>query len=142
MEVQFLGHAGFVIRAGGLQLLVDPWFHPAFLDSWVPSPPNSHLLEPTSADRYDAVYVSHRHEDHFDHRFLERLPRSTPVLCPKFRSKSLYRSWQAMGFTDVTLVDHGESVELAAELRVTVVLDTSHREDSALLVEDGGFRFL
>jgi UDP-MurNAc hydroxylase len=142
MEVEFLGHAGFVVECGGVSILIDPWFFPAFLRSWFPYPDNRFLLDEVAGRSFDAVYVSHVHEDHFDRRFLERLDRSTPVLCADYRSRSLLRAWKSLGFRDVTVLGHGDSLQLADGFEATLVLDSSHREDSGLLLEGDGVRFL
>src|SRR3954451_24859484 len=47
-----------------------------------------------------------------------------------------------MGFHDVVTLGHRESLELAPGLAVTMYLDTSHKEDSGLLVDVDGYRFL
>src|SRR5262249_19215686 len=93
-------------------------------------------------DRIDVVFVSHVHEDHFDQRALQGLPGHTPVLCADFPSRGLLRAWRALGFDDVTVLAHGETTELATGVNATVLCDTSHREDSALMIEAEGVRFL
>ena len=142
MNITYLGHAGFVIEAESVRLLVDPWFYPAFLDSWFPAPDNRFLIDEVTAQGYDAIFVSHAHEDHFDRRFLDTLARNIPVLCANFRSRGLTSAWRSLGFTDITTLDHGEQLTLAPGVVVTVLCDTSHREDSALMVEAEGSRFL
>ncbi len=141
-SIDYIGHAGFVVRHDEFRLLIDPWFHPAFLESWFPFPDNGHLLDPVAAGSYDALYVSHTHTDHFDRTLLRMLPRSLPVLCAAFRSRELLREMRDLGFSDITVLGHGESVPLSPGIQVTMLLDTSHKEDSALLVELDGFRFL
>ncbi|WP_250289969.1 Rieske 2Fe-2S domain-containing protein [Frankia sp. CiP1_Cm_nod1] len=141
-SIDYIGHAGFVVRHDEFRLLIDPWFHPAFLESWFPFPDNGHLLERVAAGSYDALYVSHTHTDHFDRALLRMLPRSLPVLCAAFRSRDLLREMRGLGFSDITVLGHGESVPLRPGLQATMLLDTSHKEDSALLVELDGFRFL
>ncbi len=86
IDIRYLGHAGFVVESGSTRILVDPWFYPAFLDSWFPAPDNRFLLEEVVSGRYDLIFVSHGHEDHFDRRVLEQIARDTPVLCANFRS--------------------------------------------------------
>ena len=142
MNITYLGHAGFVIEAGSTRILVDPWFYPAFLDSWFPAPDNRFLLEEVADLRFDLVFVSHGHEDHFDRTFLDRVARDTPVLCAKYLSRGLLSSWRALGFSDITLVDHGDSITVAPGVVATVLCDTSHREDSALMLDVDGFTFL
>lgn len=140
--ITHLGHAGFVVEHAGSRLLVDPWFHPAFLGSWFPYPDNRLLLDSVLGGSFDYLYVSHAHEDHLDAKLLARLDRSVTVIVPRYRSRVLQRSFKALGFDHVVSLDHRESYELAPGLRVTMYLDTSHKEDSGLLVDLDGFRFL
>lgn len=143
MDVQHLGHAGFIVSQGGYRLAIDPWFYPAFLESWFPWPDNRHLLD--EALRADAVYVTHAHEDHFDRQFLRQLDERTLIIVPGFRSRYLVREVRKLGFMNVEVLDHGEQLRLGptdGTLTVTALLDQSHKEDSAVLVQAGSFRFL
>ncbi|NUU20879.1 MAG: MBL fold metallo-hydrolase [Streptomycetaceae bacterium] len=142
-RIRSLGHAGYEIEHAGVRLLADPWFHPAFLGAWFPFPDNRHLLDRVVTGAYDLLYLSHAHEDHFDERTLELLDRDvTRVIVPRFRSKALVRKLAALGFRDVVALGHRESHRAADGFTVTMLLDTSHKEDSGLLVELDDFRFL
>lgn len=142
-SIRSLGHAGYEIVHAGVRLLVDPWFHPAFLASWFPFPDNRRLLDDVASRAYDVLYVSHTHEDHFDERTLELLDHdTTTVVVPAFRSKALVRRFTALGFREVIGLGHRERHEIAPDFVLTMLLDTSHKEDSGLLVELGGFTFL
>jgi UDP-MurNAc hydroxylase len=140
--VHYLGHAGFILEHEGTKLLIDPWFFPAFMQSWFPYPDNRVLLEEVRGCQFDYLYVSHLHQDHFDRRLLEMLDRSIKVLAPNYRSKSLVKKFRAIGYENIVALDHKQSHELAPGLTATMYLDTSHKEDSGLLVNMGGFRFL
>ena len=140
--IKYLGHAGFIVEHETTRILIDPWFFPAFLESWFPYPDNRHLLDEVWNSRFDFLYVSHTHEDHFDRKVLARLDRNTTVLCPRYRSKVLARYFRDAGFNDVIELGHQETIELPGGIRATMVLDTSHKEDSGLLLDLGGYRFL
>lgn len=141
-QVTYLGHAGFLVESAGTTVLMDPWFHSAFLHSWFPYPDNS-AIQPILAGRtFDYLYISHTHEDHFDTRFLETLDRSVTILAPNYRSRSMQKRFQALGFANILPLDHRQSHELAPGFTATMLLDTSHKEDSGLLLDMGGFRFL
>jgi UDP-MurNAc hydroxylase len=141
-QIEYLGHAGFVVTFAGTTVLIDPWFYPAFLGSWFPFPDNRFLAAPLAGRKIDYLYVSHTHEDHFDERFLRGLDRNVRVICPAYRSKALLRRFRALGFTRIKPLAHKQGVELAPGFRATVLLDTSHKEDSGLLLDMGGYRFL
>lgn len=142
VEITYLGHAGFVVEAGGTRILMDPWFHPAFLRSWFPFPDNRDLLDTVLGQRFDLLYISHTHEDHYDRRLLEMLDKDVTVLVPKYRSKALERGLRQLGFQDLVLLDHQASHPVTDGIVATMVLDTSHKEDSGLLLDIDGFRFL
>lgn len=141
-EITYLGHAGFVVEHAGTRVLIDPWFHPAFLQSWFPYPDNRHLLPEVVGADVDYLYLSHMHEDHFDRQVLAQLDRDVTVLVPRYRSKAQERALRELGFTDLVLLGHRESHELAPGMTATMLLDTSHKEDSGLLLDMGGLRFL
>src|SRR5262245_28711118 len=141
-RIEYLGHAGFIVEHAGVRVLMDPWFFPAFLGSWFPYPDNRFLLGRLTEARFDYLYISHLHEDHFDRRVLECLDKDIRVLCPAYRSRGLQRRLEALGFRDIVLLGHGQSAEIGSAGRATMFLDTSHKEDSGLLLDLGGFRFL
>jgi UDP-MurNAc hydroxylase len=140
--IRYLGHAGFMVEHAGLRVLMDPWFFPAFLGSWFPYPDNRALLGLVVDQPFDYLYVSHTHEDHFDERLLRSLDRSITLLLPKYRSSAMVRRFKALGFERVVALDHRQRYELAEGFAVTMYLDTSHKEDSGLLLDLNGFRFL
>jgi UDP-MurNAc hydroxylase len=140
--IDYLGHAGFAIEHARTRVLIDPWFYPAFLASWFPYPDNRHLLAPLREKRFDYLYISHTHEDHFDRRFLDGFDRDVTILCPAYRTKSLQKKFASLGFKRIALLGHGESLRLAPGFTATVVLDTGHKEDSGLLLDMDGLSFL
>jgi len=141
-SVQFLGHAGFIVRHRGVSVLIDPWFHSAFLASWFPYPDNRFLLPEIRAGRFDYLYISHAHEDHFDERVLQSLDRSIIVIAPSFRSEAMVERFRRLGFEKIVALGHKQSCELALGFVATMYLDTSHKEDSGLLLEMDAIRFL
>lgn len=141
MDITHLGHAGFIVGHEGFRLGIDPWFYPAFLQSWFPWPDNRQFLG--AALDVSCLYISHAHEDHLDRRFLSQLPdKAVPVIIPGFRSRYLEREVRALGLKTVIVLGHRQSLRLTRGMTVTMLIDQSHKEDSALLVEAGGTRFL
>jgi UDP-MurNAc hydroxylase len=139
--IQHLGHAGFKVSGAHGDLLMDPWFNPVFLEAWFPWPDNSVLKEHAYGNW---LYVSHHHEDHFDEKFLknwEALPYAR-IIVPKFRSRRMERLWKKLGARNLYVLGHGEQLEIGTGVTVTMLLDPSHKEDSALLVDHQGYRFL
>lgn len=120
VEVRFINNATVVIQArSGASVLCDPWFtEGAFLGSWFHWPP----LNPVAAEgaletRFDAIFVSHLHPDHFDRRFLSRYLKrhpGTPVLIPQFPHPWLERGLRQInaGTATVVGVDAFEGIDL------------------------------
>ncbi len=144
-EIQHIGHAGIKYTYGRVTLFMDPWFNPAFLKSWFPYPDNREF-EYTARNDADYIYISHAHEDHFDREFLKTIdPTFTTLIVPRFRSHYLLKELHQLGFAgpfSPLVLGHGESTILPGNIKLTMLIDRSHKEDSALLVEAGGHRFL
>jgi L-ascorbate metabolism protein UlaG (beta-lactamase superfamily) len=112
MRINFVRHATFVFESGGRRVMVDPMLAAAGAAVPVPDTPNQRrnplvdlpfgdegtlaLLEET-----DLVLVTHLHNDHWDGRARDLIPRQTPILCQ-------LEGWDeisASGFRQVTPVD-------------------------------------
>jgi L-ascorbate metabolism protein UlaG (beta-lactamase superfamily) len=112
MRIRFVRHATFVFEAGGQRVMVDPMLAPAGATDPVVNTPNQRrnplvdlpfgdegtlaLLEET-----DAVLVTHTHNDHWDGRARDLIPKQTPILCQP-------EDWgeiSAAGFRRVTPVE-------------------------------------
>ncbi|MBX4188435.1 MAG: MBL fold metallo-hydrolase, partial [Candidatus Doudnabacteria bacterium] len=143
MRIQYIGHAGFIVSLqSGIKILIDPFFHAAFLGSWFPYPCNDFFEEHCLKKyKFDYLYVSHCHEDHFDRKFLEKLDKKVTVLCPHFRSNALARKFRELGFKNIMEIGHQEARHFGT-FKATIYLDVSHKEDSGLLLEADGVRFL
>ena len=114
MKIHFIRHATFLFEMGGLRLLVDPMLGEAGAAPAVPNTPNqrpnplvglpfgdealSDLVENT-----DAVLVTHTHNDHWDERAQELIPKDTLVLCQPEDEAEI----SGAGFANVSAVDPG-----------------------------------
>src|SRR5918993_5155207 len=114
MRISFVRHATFMFESGGQRVMVDPMLAAAEATGPVANTPNQRrnplvdlpfgaegtlaLLEET-----DVVLVTHVHNDHWDDRARDLIPRHTPILCQP-------EDWDeisASGFRRVTPVDDG-----------------------------------
>lgn len=155
MRIQWFRSAtvGIYSRSGA-SVLCDPWLTDgAFLGSWYHFPPlEGHEFSEVLQKRWDAVYVSHLHADHFDRKFLTALARAQPecvVVIPSFAHKWLRRAVRNCGFSDdrVVELDSGTSYPVGD---ITVKVLTAdhcdpetcgisipcHREDTRLAALD------
>ncbi len=114
MKIHFLRHATFAFEMGALRVLVDPMLGEAGTAPAVPNTPNerpnplvglpfgdevlSDLIENT-----DAVLVTHTHNDHWDGRARDLIPKDRLVLCQPEDEARI----SGAGFANVSAVDPG-----------------------------------
>ncbi len=114
MKIHFVRHATFAFEIGGVRVLVDPMLAEAGTAPAVPNTPNvrqnplvdlpfedailSDLIEST-----DAVLVTHTHNDHWDGRARELIPKDRLVLCQPEDEARI----SGAGFANVSAVDPG-----------------------------------
>lgn len=114
MKIHFLRHATFLLETGGVRVLVDPMLAGAGTAPAVPNTPNGRpnpLVDlPVGEEELsdlvesaDAVLVTHTHDDHWDGRARELLPRDRLVLCQPEDEARI----SGAGFGNVSAVDPG-----------------------------------
>ena len=117
MKIEWFRSATVGIRSeAGSTILCDPWMTDgAFLGSWFHFPPlEGFEYEELLKRRWDAVYISHFHADHFDRKFVAELARNQPdcvAIIPRFAHNWLHRAVENCGFSGNRLitVESGES---------------------------------
>ncbi|MER5802822.1 Rieske 2Fe-2S domain-containing protein [Streptomyces mirabilis] len=144
MRITSLGHAGLLLETAAGRIVCDPWFNPAFYDSWIPFPDNSGIDPRQFADA-EYLYVSHLHRDHFDAKFLrEHMSKDTAVLLPDYPVPELRDELESLGFRNFIQTRNNEVVELDGGLRVLTNALTKPTKspvgDSGLVVDDGRVR--
>src|SRR5437660_3368038 len=91
MQVEFLGHAGFIISHGRFRVACDPCLSPlgAFHASWFQFLCN-HRLWHRDYRNLAAVVITHEHQDHLDANFLaDKLTPEIPIVVPRYPSQNL-----------------------------------------------------
>jgi UDP-MurNAc hydroxylase len=120
MQVEFLGHAGFIITTGKMRVACDPWLSPrgAFHASWFQFPCNHHLWERDYRD-LTAVVLTHEQQDHLDAAFLsQKIASGIPVIIPQHPSRSLWNKIRAACANPITEVKPGVDHQLGEGMRV------------------------
>lgn len=114
-SVTWIGHASFLLRIGGLSVLVDP-----VLSERIPgagrrlTPPGLDALPPV-----DVLLISHNHYDHLDAPTVRRLPSHVRVVVPG----GVGRWFRRRDFTAVTELDWWEAAAFGG---LTVDLVPAH----------------
>ena len=114
MKIHFVRHATFAFEMGGVRVLVDPMLGEAGTAPAVPNTPNERpnpLVDLPFGDEVlldlientDAVLVTHTHNDHWDERARELIPKDRLVLCQPEDEARI----SGAGFANVSAVDPG-----------------------------------
>ena len=113
--------------ASGSSLLCDPWLNDgALLGSWFHWPP----LEGDEHDnvlsmKWDAVYITHLHGDHYDRRFMSKLAKvqpNTKVVIADFAHSWLSDSLENIGFRGRIIRTPAHSmIEVAPGISITAI---------------------
>lgn len=116
MRLGYLGHASWLLEAGGLRLITDPvlseTYHDGVFEVYPRRSIDLHALDPT------VIVVTHRHPDHFDVPTLHRLGARFPDARVITSDPLIVETARAFGFTDVQRVGEGAVVELGEGLRM------------------------
>lgn len=145
-SLEYIGHSGLAVRHAGKLLLCDPWMSRkgTYNASWFQYPQYEGDLEALTTP--DAVYISHEHPDHYDPEFMERVPRSVPVLTGRAHKKRLVSRLRRLGFKTIVELDNFEAFELATGFTVRISTPTyncpPHWFDSCALLTLGEHKVL
>ena len=104
MKVQWYRSATVgIFSQAGTSILCDPWITDgAFIGSWFHWPPlQGFEFDELVTRKWDAIYISHFHADHFDRKLVAAIARSSPdtrVFLPNYPNKWLLRAVINCGF--------------------------------------------
>ncbi len=94
-------HAGYVFECGGTSIAFDPIVENPFSRNCYPFPDVRFDHAKIRALRFDAVFISHFHDDHCSLDSLDYLDRDTPIYLYCIFDE-LFDMIRALGFTTVT----------------------------------------
>jgi UDP-MurNAc hydroxylase len=104
MKIQWYRSATVgIFSKSGTSILCDPWITDgAFIGSWFHWPPlEGFEFDELASRKWDALYISHFHADHFDRKLVAKIARNQPstiVLIPLYENKWLKRAVENCGF--------------------------------------------
>ncbi len=79
LKISRILHAGYVFEHGGARIAFDPIFENPFSTNCHAFPDVRFDTEQIRRERFDAVFISHFHDDHCSFDSLNLLDRSTPI---------------------------------------------------------------
>jgi UDP-MurNAc hydroxylase len=144
IDLSYIGHAGWLVRADNFKAIFDPWFNPSgtFMNSWHQFPDNYHLLDDSIFSNLDFLYISHAHNDHCDEWTLQKIEKTTIVLIPNFKDKMLRNKLKNIGFTNIKEIDEGEVLNFKGIKVELIIEDGFNDRDSAIILDDGKNKIL
>ena len=150
VQITYLGHAGFCVETDEVVVVMDPWLSSegAFDSAWFQFPRNHDLapqvlekLADSTRERF--VYISHEHQDHFDHNFLALLnSRELTFLVPRFQRAALRTAIGELQPKRLIACSHGQRVPIPGGQVTLYLEDSGLNRDSAIFVRLGGESFL
>ncbi|HEV8242532.1 MAG TPA: MBL fold metallo-hydrolase [Nitrospirales bacterium] len=132
MQLEFLGHAGFIITQGGIRVACDPWLSPlgAYHAAWFQFPCNHHLGE-RDYRNLSAVVLTGEHPDHLDASFLsKKLSPDTPLIMPRHASRTFWNSVRQACANPIIEVKTGADHTVGDGLRVLFTADDTSDSQS------------
>jgi L-ascorbate metabolism protein UlaG (beta-lactamase superfamily) len=125
-----VGHSCHLIELSGQRWLTDPWFFdPAF-----GALEHATALAVEEVGPIDAIFISHRHPDHFDPEALRRLSRDARIYLPDSR---LLEPLAQLGFSDARLSRDWQSLS-AGPVRVSFVPAVHDVPQHSLVLQGDG----
>ena len=118
-EILFVNHSSLLLKYFNKKsetqyLLLDPWHTKPAFGSWLP---NFHqYVNPTYIAALGSkltILISHAHDDHCDDELLGIFDKDTRIVTANFKSGSVKRRIEALGFTNVLeCTDEGLQIDL------------------------------
>lgn len=143
MELTLVGHASFLVEAGPVRLLSDPWYvGAAFNESWSLHPQPE--VPDDLFDRITHLWISHEHPDHLSIPTLRSIPEERraqiTLLYQRHWSGTVFEWISSLGFGRAVELRHGEEHDLGGGVQVR--LFQVRHEDAALAVHHEGATLL
>jgi beta-lactamase family protein len=136
MELCHLGHASWLVRAGGLRILFDPLLDDIHHGGVLEVRPRRTLH--AEALEADFIVVSHRHPDHFDVASLRRLAALDADSVVLTSDELVEKAARRVGFRRVARVAARERVELEGVRLLTTPSRAQDPEWGMLIASDDG----
>jgi L-ascorbate metabolism protein UlaG (beta-lactamase superfamily) len=146
VTLNWLGQAGFIIRAGARRLIIDPYLSDTLAAKYkgtatpherIERPP----IQPTELGRIDLVLTTHHHTDHMDPGTLAPLAQSHPNLRFVVPRASQSEAFKRIGAANDRLIPMGAGEQIEPWPGLSIVALRAAHETLETDIE-GNHRFL
>lgn len=133
-------HAGYLFEEGGTRIAFDPVFETPFSGNCFAFPEVAFDVDQVRRQKFDAVFISHYHDDHCSFASLDLLDRATPVyiFCVHPEMLDLLRE---LGFRDVYELRLNSSIQIG-QFKITPWRALDADVDSIFHIEVSGLNIL
>lgn len=140
LEISRILHAGYLFKVGDRQIVFDPIFENPFSRNCYAYPPVQFDERGVRAQKFDAVFISHFHDDHCSMVSLDWIDRDTPIYlyCEFDELRALLRQ---LGFKTVHALEVDQSVHIGA-FEITPLLALDPEIDTLFHVRVGEINIL
>jgi hypothetical protein len=140
LKVSRILHAGYLFEAKGTRILCDPIFESPFSRNCFAFPGIEFDIAALRQERFDAVFISHYHDDHLSFESLDLIDRATPIFLFCIHSQ-MFEMLRELGFRHVHSLDLKMPVTVGA-FTVTAHPALDRDVDSIFEIEAVGIRVL
>jgi hypothetical protein len=140
LHISRILHAGYLFECEGTRIAFDTIFENPFSRNCHAFPPVRFDVEAIRRQRFDAVFISHFHDDHCSLESLDLLDRATPIHIYCLFDE-LFDMVRALGFTKVQPLRIDKGVQVGP-FTVTPRMAMDPDVDSMFQVEAAGMKVL
>jgi L-ascorbate metabolism protein UlaG (beta-lactamase superfamily) len=118
MYLTWLDSNSWLIEMGNQRILLDPWLVGSLVFGNLPWLfKGDRTIEHPIPENIDLIVLSQGLEDHAHPPTLEKLDRSIPVVASPNAAKVV----QALGYSNITILPHGETFTLASQIKIQAI---------------------
>ena len=134
-DFQIISHACSIIKYNNKKLVTDPWIiGSCYWRSWWNFPEVKKELLYHNLDS-EFIYITHVHWDHWHGPTLKKFDKNTTIITHREPNDRSYSDLKSIGFKNIILLNHGESLELDKNFKITPYQFGLFLNDSSLIIE-------
>lgn len=111
IKISRILHAGYILESDNCKIVFDPIFENPFSQNCYAYPQVEFDLEQIKALKFDAVFISHYHDDHLSLESLNHIARSTPIYLYS-RHQVFFSLLAELGFTQVQAIEIDQPISI------------------------------
>lgn len=109
LKISRILHAGYIFEKDGTSIVFDPLFENPFSQNCYAFPSVEFDVQTVSSLKFDAIFISHYHDDHFSLESLNLLDRHIPIYMFSVHQE-LFRILENLGFSKVYSISLNQKI--------------------------------